>query len=126
MKRKEFLRNAAIAGAGLFAAPLLSRAAEGNSVLSEKNSQFQTTISIASNHGHILELDLDGIVTALQSSRANGSITIDIQGESRHPHLLQLTQLELIQLLSDGLLEKDSSVDRGHSHTVRLELIQTA
>lgn len=128
MTRKEFLRTASIASLGMVAAPLVSRAMNTNAEslgLGAFAGTLETIIEIGNNHGHALVLDVEAIVVALRVSNTDGFVNFDIQGESRHPHTLKLTQLELIKLLAEGRIEKESSEDFGHSHLVTIAVTET-
>lgn len=122
MTRKEFLRNALFAGASVAALPVVSRAMEAGNTFNAQAS-LTAEVVIGNNHGHLLELTTESLVLALRESQATGFVDFDIQGESRHPHTLRLTQLDLVKILAEGGLEKESSVDRGHAHLVSIQLL---
>ena len=67
--------------------------------------------SVSANHGHAAS------ISSVQLS-ANGAVTLDIRGTADHPHTLDLTAPELAAVAAGQRLEKDSSSDAGHRHTV--------
>jgi len=66
--------------------------------------------TVASNHGHT------ALITAAQLS-AGGSLEIDIQGDSSHPHTVSLSATEVRSVRDGGRVVKESSGSR-HTHTV--------
>lgn len=67
--------------------------------------------SIAGNHGH------SAVISAAQLTAAN-SIQLAIRGEADHPHTLELTAAEVTQIGARQRVEKTSTNDAAHSHTV--------
>lgn len=126
MTRKEFLQTTFMTSLGLVATPILSRIAhaEVSTVDLGVDKSLIATTTIERNHGHALLLSTDSLVLAFRTARENGFVEFDIQGESRHPHTLRLTESELLQVLGDGVLETLTSEDSGHSHRVSISLLE--
>jgi hypothetical protein len=67
--------------------------------------------SVSANHGH------RAIITAAQLS-VGAALTLQIRGDSDHPHTVQLSAGEVGQIAAGTRVSKASSVDDGHDHTV--------
>jgi hypothetical protein len=67
--------------------------------------------SVAANHGHI------AVLTAAQLG-SGGGLTLDIRGQSNHPHTVALTAAEVTQIAGGARVSKESSNDDQHNHTV--------
>lgn len=67
--------------------------------------------SISSNHGHSAR------ITGGQLS-AGGALSLNIQGASSHPHVVDLSAAEVKAIAGGGRVSKASSTNSGHSHTV--------
>lgn len=67
--------------------------------------------SISSNHGHSAR------ITGGQLS-AGGALSLNIQGASSHPHVVDLSAAEVKTIAGGGRVSKASSTNSGHSHTV--------
>jgi hypothetical protein len=76
-------------------------------------SQPATDVSgaISANHGHTATVRAAQITTG-------GALSLDIRGEATHPHTVQLTADEVRAIGNRTRVEKTSSTDNGHSHTV--------
>lgn len=96
--------------------------------------QLVIQVLIDRNHGHDLQISLHEYLQLLQkvhqentqtenNNPVNATTPLQIQGTSRHPHTLQLTEFDLISLLTTGSLTTISSEDAGHTHSVQLSLI---
>lgn len=67
--------------------------------------------SVSANHGHT------AIITAAQLA-AGGAVDLDISGTAGHPHRVQLSGDEVVQIRGGTRVAKPSSTDDGHNHTV--------
>jgi hypothetical protein len=67
--------------------------------------------AVSDNHGHT------ATVTAAQIS-AGAGVTLQIRGAADHPHTLNLTMAEVVQIGAGGRVSKASSNDDGHNHVV--------
>ncbi len=114
MNRRHFL---GIAGASALAAslPLTVNAADGD-------QQVFIDAGISSNHGHALSLTIAQVVEMFAETTEGKTKVLDIQGQSGHPHSIELSQEDLITLLVDRELDVQSTVDAGHAHGVSLVL----
>ncbi len=66
---------------------------------------------ISANHGH------DAVITAAQLI-SGGALLLDIQGSSNHPHTVQLSSNEIMQIDNGTQVVKVSSNDDAHTHNV--------
>ena len=69
------------------------------------------TGTISANHGHV------ATVTSAQIT-AGGAIVLPIQGQATHPHTVSLTADEVRTIGARTRVEKTSTSDNGHTHTV--------
>lgn len=76
----------------------------------------QVTSEIGDNHGHDFAIALNELV-------ANGKTTYNIQGASKHPHTIVMTEDMIAALQAGNNVEIESSEDKGHTHTVLLQLL---
>jgi hypothetical protein len=67
--------------------------------------------SISGNHGHTA-------VISAATLAAGGDISLDIRGNSDHPHTVQLSAAELSSVAAGQRVSKESSSDFAHSHSV--------
>lgn len=68
-------------------------------------------ITIGSNHGHTLTVSQADI-------KAGVDKTYDITGSSSHPHTVTLTAADFATLAAGQTVDKTSSTDSAHSHSV--------
>lgn len=66
---------------------------------------------VSANHGH------SAIVTAATLASPT-SVTIDMRFQATHNHTLGLTAAEVTSIAANTRVEKISSTDDGHNHTV--------
>ena len=66
---------------------------------------------VGTNHGHTATI-------ARAELTAANMISLDIQGDSSHPHTVELRAGEVGQIGNGTRVAKDSSTDASHSHTV--------
>ena len=69
------------------------------------------TVSTDAGHTH------QAVVTAAQLTAGN-AITVTLTGAATHTHTAALSQAELSQISAGTRVQKTSSVDNAHSHTV--------
>ena len=74
------------------------------------------TLDISNNHGHNGFISNESVIIGDQ-------LTIDIQGDSGHPHTIILTEDDLAVLRKQLVVDVKSSVDAKHSHMVRITRI---
>jgi hypothetical protein len=70
--------------------------------------------SIGANHGHT------GVITRAELT-AGGALMLNIQGSADHPHTVQVTAPEVMQIAGGGRVVKTSSNDDGHTHSVAFD-----
>ena len=66
---------------------------------------------VGTNHGHT------AVITAAQLNAGN-ALTLDITGTSNHPHTVELSAAEIDQIAAGNRVQKTSSSDAGHTHSV--------
>ena len=69
------------------------------------------TVSTDAAHSHT------AVVTAAQLTAGN-AITVTLLGATTHTHTVDLSQAELTQIRSGTRVQKTSTTDNAHSHTV--------
>jgi hypothetical protein len=69
------------------------------------------TGTVGTNHGHV------ATITAAQLT-AGMALTLNIQGTAPHPHTVSLTQTDVTEISGGRRVDKVSSTDQAHSHTV--------
>src|SRR5262245_208713 len=69
------------------------------------------TVSTDAGHTHT------AVVTAAQFTAGN-AITVTLTGAATHTHTVALSQAELTQISANTRVQKTSSTDNAHSHTV--------
>ena len=69
------------------------------------------TAEISANHSHT------STITKAEQDAGN-ALTLNIQGSSSHPHMIQLTAAEVVSIRKGTRVAKTSSVDFGHDHIV--------
>jgi hypothetical protein len=69
------------------------------------------TGSVSANHGH------SAVVTSAQITAAN-AIQLSITGTADHPHTIELTAGEVMQIGARQRVSKNSTTDASHQHTV--------
>jgi hypothetical protein len=69
------------------------------------------TGAISGNHGHT------ATITAARLMAGN-AFQLDIRGGADHPHTVDISAADLTQIAARQRVEKPSSSDAGHSHTV--------
>jgi hypothetical protein len=69
------------------------------------------TVSTDAGHTHA------AVVTAAQLTAGN-AITVTLTGAATHTHTVALSQAELTQISANTRVQKTSSTDNAHSHTV--------
>jgi hypothetical protein len=70
------------------------------------------TVSTDANHTHT-----GAVITAAQFTTGN-AITLTLTGAATHTHTVALSQAELMQISGGTRVQKVSSTDNAHSHTV--------
>lgn len=114
--RTEFIQGALLACVGGFAATACGGddapdGDGGNGGSSSADGACGTTI--ATNHGHKMT------VTRAQAE-AGVAKSYDIQGDSNHPHTVELTAAQMTLLAGGDPVTVESSNDANHSHSVTI------
>ena len=79
---------------------------------------------ILNNHGHEVVLNPALALEMLRETQdSGGATTLNIQGQSRHPHTITLRHEDLLDLFIEGEAEVLTSTDSGHQHGVNIRLI---
>ena len=120
MNRRDFLNQtkhlgfvgAATALSGLSMASA-QQATEDASLVSE----------ISNNHGHSVDLTLGQTIQLFRQTLVGGPESINIQGQSRHPHEISLSAKDLLNLIIGTKLEIESNQEAGHTHLVTLQMV---
>ncbi|MBI2841370.1 MAG: hypothetical protein HYX75_23890 [Acidobacteria bacterium] len=69
------------------------------------------TGAISANHGHV------AVITIAQLN-AGASVRLNIQGTSSHPHTVDVSAVEIVDIRNQIRVSKTSTTEDGHSHTV--------
>lgn len=72
---------------------------------------------ISKNHGHDFMIKFTELIKA-------GGQTLDIQGDSGHPHSIVISNDQIIALMKGEDVVIVSSKDAGHTHQVKLTLVE--
>ena len=114
--RTEFLRNALVA----CIAGITGAACGGDDGGDPSNTGGSSSTgggacgtTIATNHGHKLT------VTKAQAM-AGTARSYDIQGDSEHPHTVELSAAQMTMLAAGDPVTVESSEDANHSHSVTI------
>jgi hypothetical protein len=121
MDRRDLLKAGLMTTAGLaLFMPKVSFAQEASV------EEVQLTSVIGTNHGHALVLSAVDALKLLRQTRANGPVTLDIKGQSGHPHALVLTHDDILALFDLGQIAKESTKVANHTHlvTIHLDVVQ--
>ena len=123
MNRRSVLK-AGMATAGFaMLLPKLSFAQQApNDPASSEMEEMILTAEISANHGHALNLSPVQALKLLRATKNSGPVSLDIKGQSGHPHAVAITHEDLLLLFEQGTLAKDSSLVAGHSHHVTIHL----
>lgn len=119
MKRREFFNRAAVSGLGLGAAALMLPKV---AIADENGTEPSVLHEISRNHGHALTLGLTDLLVIFRRLKEEEKISIDIKGRSSHPHLVELTFDNALNILLGETVELVSSKVGGHTHTVSVSL----
>lgn len=88
----------------------------------ECSEELPVNGAISNNHGHAVDLDIKQVLQLLRQTNDGCPVEVDIQGDSGHPHSIQLSHQNLNQLLVQGEVEEVSSNVAGHTHKVLITL----
>lgn len=120
MRRRLFLNNLAVGATALAFFTKVAKAQTAaplnpSPVIPSQPQLIPVTITldISNNHGHKGFISYESVIIGDQ-------ITIDIQGDSGHPHTITLTEEDLSVLRKKLFVDVKSSVDAKHSHMVRI------
>jgi hypothetical protein len=115
ISRRNFLNLAGATAAGaMLAITLRPNRSQAAGLVAAPGQILKSTVS--NNHGH-------AFVAPLSTFLTNGPTSYSIQGQSGHPHNVDITQAILDMLKQTPIVEVESSVDFGHNHIVRFEIV---
>jgi len=117
--RREFTVQSVLTMLSGVAITLSSCGGDSNSSTAPSTTSTTSTTSmsgdnvgvVGANHGHT------AVITAAQLTAAN-AVSLDISGSADHPHTVNLTDTEVGQIAGGTRVQKASSNDDGHAHTV--------
>jgi hypothetical protein len=114
MNRRSFINSMAIGATSL---AFFTKVAQAQTVPPVPQAiPVSITMDISNNHGHHGVISYESVIIGNQ-------LTIDIQGDSGHPHTLILTEDDLKVLRQKLVVDVKSSVDANHAHMVRITRI---
>lgn len=125
MKRRELLKFGAGTALALIPAVGCAQGTPAPATGPEATQGSETILlaaSISRNHGHQVPLTANEALKLLRQTKTSGFVALDLQGTSGHGHSLELTHQNLLDLVVEGTLTKDSTTDASHSHGVTLTL----
>lgn len=67
--------------------------------------------TVTANHGHVAQ------ITEAQLTAGN-AVSLSIRGDADHPHTVQLTAAQVMEIAQRQRVSVDSSNDAAHAHTV--------
>ncbi len=118
MNRRQLIQTGALFGATM-ALPKLARAQSAEPVAGR---QIELSTVIGSNHRHALELTAADALQMMRDTQGGERQSVNIQGQSSHPHTISLSHEEILQLFIAGQLTLTSTEDFGHAHELQLTL----
>ena len=74
-------------------------------------SASDVTGTISANHGH------SAVISSARLTAGN-AVSLDITGTASHPHTVELSASEIVQIRGGTRVAKESTNNTGHSHTV--------
>lgn len=117
MNRRNFFNTGAKVAIG---ATVLSGLNANKAEAAEEN---EVMADISRNHGHNLTLTMSELVAVLRKLQPEElTETIDIQGESGHPHSIDLNFDKVLSVLLGEEVTVESTEDFGHTHVVNIKL----
>lgn len=112
LSRREFSAQAALALLGGAVVTIAGCSSDSNgNPAAPTPSAGDKTGTISGNHGH------RAVVTGADLTAGN-SVALDIQGDSTHPHTVQLSAQEVTNIRNGTRVSKASSNNQAHTHTV--------
>lgn len=115
MKRRDFLKSAAVAGGSMGLAVLMQSGCSSNSSPSNPSDSASHTFTSSTDSGH------SHTVTMSQSevnSPPAGGISRQTSSSSGHTHVFSMAQAQMMMMMQGGgAVSVTTSVDSGHSHT---------
>jgi hypothetical protein len=118
MERRKLLQSGAMG-----ALALISLKAQSMTKDMIPSAELTLKVTISRNHGHDFAiLKLDEIIKLARKIDAEGSSTLSIKGRSRHPHNVEIDSKNVMDLILGKVVELESTLDAGHTHTVTLSL----
>ena len=84
---------------------------EGDGSPTAPSTSSDRSGAVSNNHGHV------AVITGAQLMAGN-AVSLNIQGNAGHPHIVELTAGETMQIAGGQRMSKESSSDQAHRHTV--------
>ena len=114
INRRNFFQLASLSAGAVVAFSMLPSALGADHVLACPATKITSVIS--KNHGHELLISLEEL-------KASGAKSYSIKGASGHFHTVDISDDVLLALFLKSAVEIETTVDAGHSHVMRLEII---
>jgi hypothetical protein len=114
LDRREFtlqLVLAVLAGASITVVPACGDGGNPSSPSPNPGGSNGVTGTITGNHGHEAE------ITNAQLTAGN-AVELDIRGGADHPHSINLTGNQVMQIAARQRVSVESTTDAAHAHTV--------
>jgi hypothetical protein len=111
MKRREFFTTLIVGTAGVFVSACGSSDSVDAATSSGNCVQNGTSVTIASNHGHVLLVDKADVAAAAAK-------TYDIMGTADHTHSVTISAANFAQLMGNHAINVQSTVGAAHQHSV--------
>lgn len=123
MTRRNILKTGMATAGFALLLPKLSLAQQApNDPVPAGAEEMSLTTEIRSNHGHELSMNPVQALKLLRVTKDSGPVSLNIKGQSGHPHAITFTHEDLLVLFEQGLLLKESSLVAGHLHRVAIHL----
>jgi hypothetical protein len=111
MKRREFFTTLVMGTAGVFVTACGSSNSVDASTTFGNCVQNGTSVTIASNHGHVLLVDKADV-------SAGAAKTYDIMGSADHTHSVTVSAANFTQLTGNHAISVQTTVTNAHQHSV--------
>ena len=120
MKRRQLLKNMNVGIVVATTATVLPSFAGAH----DEDGIFTFSSTMTIEHGHVVELTLPKLIAMAREIQSTDvdELPMDIQGGSGHNHVLSFSLDDITKLLFEGELEKDSTTESSHKHTVTMLL----
>lgn len=120
MNRRNLLRNTFLGVTAFMSTKGLAQ----NILKATSSEKLELQVVISRNHGHELAIvNTNDFVKLLRKIENEGSVDLSIQGQGRHPHLIEIDSQSAMDVLLGKEVQILSTQDAGHRHNVTLKLI---